>query len=196
MEDKKLAWWDEFETERKNGRHAFLFTGAVGDGFPRENLTKDETVDTLDTWEELMVRRLGDYGKDNDLVLWTFDLVRGFRFPFPEHERKFRDLMNPPDDRAVKVARIRWQRPSNPWPIRSRCPANRRSQFRSCSPFSKLHNAWAWIRKNQRLAAWPFCPRWIRCAAQLLPALINPERAFHWRSCSLPAASLAGAQAT
>ena len=102
MEEKKLAWWDEFETERNAGRHAFLFVGAVGDGFPHDNPTKDDPVDTLDTWEDLMVRRLGDYGKDKNLVLWTFDLVRGFRFPYPEHEKKFRDLLTPPDDRAVK----------------------------------------------------------------------------------------------
>ncbi|MBI4450330.1 hypothetical protein HY634_04680, partial [Candidatus Uhrbacteria bacterium] len=89
-----MHWLQTLEAARRRGGHAFLFTGATGDGFPPEKLRDNRAPDTLDAFEDRVrehVRTL-----DPQAIAWVFDPVRGFVFEAPEHEQAFRKLAGLP----------------------------------------------------------------------------------------------------
>jgi len=103
-----MHWLQTLEAARRRGGHAFLFTGATGDGFPPEKLRNNGTPDVLDAFEDRVrehVRTL-----DPQALAWVFDPVRGFVFDGDGHEQAFRKLAGlpadaPPSDAIGRAAR-------------------------------------------------------------------------------------------
>ncbi|MDP3771598.1 MAG: AAA family ATPase [bacterium] len=89
-----MHWLQTLEAARRRGGHAFLFTGATGDGFPPEKLRDNGAPDVLDAFENRVhehVRTL-----DPQALAWVFDPVHGFVFDTSENEQAFRKLAGLP----------------------------------------------------------------------------------------------------
>ncbi|MFZ6014904.1 MAG: AAA family ATPase [Patescibacteria group bacterium] len=93
-----MSWIAQYLEALRLGANAFLFVGAVSDGYPRilDPESKDP-IDMLESWAEVMARV--NVPKEGESLIWTFDLVRGFTFAGEEQEKKFRDILVPPKEK-------------------------------------------------------------------------------------------------
>lgn len=82
-----MHWLDQFDSARRGGRHAFLFVGAVGDGFPLPQWDGNAPFDALEPWVTAISCHVA-----NGALRCVYDPIRGFVFPKPEDELRFRAL--------------------------------------------------------------------------------------------------------
>ncbi len=112
-------WIDTFRSARTRADYAFLFTGAVADGFPVQS-DEAEHPTRLVPWHNA-VRAVAD-PNDEALLVWRYDLAHGFAFESPEVEKRFRDLLRGEEPAAptdtVAQARAQMGRPvERPLPL-------------------------------------------------------------------------------
>lgn len=77
-----MEWLDSIRRGRKQRKHTFLCTGAIGDGFPPP-IKVEDTLDTLVSWDECVNRYFPHVHG------WTFDPARGFIFHNEETKKWF-----------------------------------------------------------------------------------------------------------
>lgn len=83
-----MEWLQTILRHVRQGRHAFIITGNIGDGFPHE---RGADPDGLVAWYDIVASVLRS-GRP-DYLCWTFDPARGFLFSDGADEQTFIDLV-------------------------------------------------------------------------------------------------------
>lgn len=84
-----MEWIDTIRRGRKQHKHTFLCTGAIGDGFPPP-IKVEDTLDTLVSWDECVNRYFPHVHG------WTFDPARGFVF----HNNETKEWFKKPENKS------------------------------------------------------------------------------------------------